>query len=1566
MPPSYLLNAFFYFNLRAVSSLLLLAILTLLTSAFVQATEPTTRFEHLSLEDGLSQGTVTAITQDNTGFLWFATEDGLNRFDGYEFKVYRHNPSDSHSISNNMIRTIYQDHQGILWVGTDIGLNRFDAHTDQFTRFTHLPQDPTSLSFNRVWTIFEDDRDNFWVGTGNGLNRLDRNTSRFEHFRQDDTKTGAISHNAVYAIAQDKAGTLWVGTHKGLNRFDYASQTFVHFYQTDDSSRLSRNNINNLNNIKTITEDAHGLLWIGTRFGLNHFDKQTGQFHRFIHDTSTSNSLVHNSIRSAHSDKSGALWIGTEGGLNRYDQRRQLFSRFNADSSNPYSLNHNTVHAIFEDKNDILWIGTGKGINKYNTATRHLNHFKHNKLDTNGLSAPAVSSFLQDKQNRLWVGTWDGGLNLYNNDTRTFKVYREKPLDERSLLGSSVQTIFQDSKGQIWVGTIDGGLNLYQEKTADFIRFKPDASTPDTSTSGSLSHPKVSSIIEDKRGALWVSTLGGGLNRYNQQNNQFEHFKHNDKDTNSLANNLIATLFEDVQGFIWIGTYDGGLDRFDPTTKRFEHFVHDANQANSLSNNAITSIHQDNNDQLWIGTNGGLNRFNPKNKNFTRYLPTDVINGVTSDHTGLLWFSTNRGLFRFDSADNLYHRFDVNDGLQSNEFNLGAVMRANNGELFFGGINGFNRFFPAHITPEAPPSKLVLTDFLLFNQSVPVGKSPKDESLNIHGSYRLSRLINSLDSITLDHRHSLFTFEFAALSFVTPDKNRYAYMLQGWDKDWIYTDAKNRRATYTNIPSGDYTLRIKAGNQYGHWSEQSKSLEITVNPPLWDTWWAYLLYCLIVLSIVVLAYQNAQQKRLLTLRNQTKIIDNERAMNQRLKQFDKLKDEFLANTSHELRTPLNGITGLAESLIDGVAGQLPRKANHNLAMIIASGKRLSNLVNDILDFSTLKNHNLTLNTKPVDLQPLVEVVLALLRPLADKKSLRLINDIPSELPAILADENRLQQILHNLTGNAIKFTDEGQVIVSAQVIAQELQINVTDTGIGIELDKQAQIFDSFEQIDSDNNRTFGGTGLGLAICKQLVTLHGGQIEVDSQLDYGSVFSFTLPTCDQIALSNEATLDTIARLQPLPQNVTVELLSDDEAEQYYLESKIARSNQDNQRFRLLLVDDEPVNLQVLHDHLSLQNYQLVQASSGKQALKLLKEESFDLVLLDVMMPQISGFDVCQQLRETHSVNDLPVIFLTAKNQVTDLVHSFAVGANDYLTKPVAKHELLARVETHLKLLDVNRNLELRVSQRTQQLIQAKKMASLGTLTAGFAHEINNPNNFVSVSTQNLQVDLDKLESVIFELAGDDTDEAVLNHFKSHFAPLHLHLSTIQTGAERIKNIVKDLQTFTHQGSGDLNLVNITQNLQSTINLIKTKHLNVVEFATDFIDYPDLLCYPGQLNQVFMQLMLNGCDAIFAKQQQQAEHTPSDDDKLKPGLIVIACRLVDGNIEIKFTDNGCGMTQEVINQLFDPFFTTKDVGQGTGLGLSIAYNIVRQHQGELSYSSTPDVGTVCTLLLPQIAQ
>ncbi|MCJ8268581.1 MAG: ATP-binding protein [Psychrosphaera sp.] len=796
----------------------------------------------------------------------------------------------------------------------------------------------------------------------------------------------------------------------------------------------------------------------------------------------------------------------------------------------------------------------------------------------------------------------------------------------------------------------------------------------------------------------------------------------------------------------------------------------------------------------------------------------------------------------------------------------------------------------------------------------------------------------------------LITFEFAALHFMYPQSNQYAYMLKGQDKDWIYTDAKNRRATYGNLSAGDYIFRVKAGNRDGYWNEQDKSLKITVKPPPWLTWWAYLIYALLIASMLYAAFfVYAQQQK---LRGQKQKNHDEQALNQRLKQLDKLKDEFLANTSHELRTPLNGIIGLTESLIDGIGGPQSKTSLANLSMVVASGKRLSNLVNDILDFSKLKNHNLTLNIQSIDLYSMTEVVLTLSRPLVGQKNIELINSVKKDSPGVLADENRLVQILHNLVGNAIKFTEAGKITVSAVTSDEGIDISVTDTGIGIDKKHFATLFESFEQIEGDAQREQSGTGLGLSVSKQLVELHGGTIAVESELGKGSTFSFN-------TLANQ----TIARLH---------CFESDEFENAEIENSWVETDEPEtvhtgpatgKQYRILLVDDEPVNRQVLNNHLSMQNYELIEAPGGHEALKAIdKDGPFDLILLDVMMPQISGYEVCSKLRETYAANDLPVIFLTAKNQVTDMVQSFAVGANDYLTKPVSKQELLARVETHLKFLDIHRNLEGKVLERTmelikiqQQLIQSEKMAALGTLTAGVAHEINNPNNFVQVSTGVLERDLTDLHQFLIELAGD-AEEEVLASFKTRFNLLYAHLSTIKDGTERIKLIVQDLRAFTQLDSAEEKTVVVTDLLQSTINLVSSQYQTIISFVTDFKNQPELYCLPAQLNQVFMHLIVNACYAIETKQQGDDGST---DDK---GEIVVGCQVIDDSIEITIKDNGCGMTEQTKTKLFEPFYTTKEVGDGTGLGLSISFGIVQKHNGEIWAESELGVGTTFVVRLP----
>ncbi|NQZ13070.1 MAG: GGDEF domain-containing protein, partial [Algicola sp.] len=587
---------------------------------------------------------------------------------------------------------------------------------------------------------------------------------------------------------------------------------------------------------------------------------------------------------------------------------------------------------------------------------------------------------------------------------------------------------FIDSHNNLWIGTNSGGLDLYQPKSQSFIHYRHAVTNPH-----SLSNNTIRALYEDSNGTLWIGT-DGGLNRFDAQTQQFESFQHQPSNPQSLSHNRVSCIVEDAQGILWVGTFGSGLNKFDAKTNTFIHY----REVDGISSDAVHSILEDDQRQLWIGTNKGLSKFNPVTETFKNY--------------------------------------NANDGLQSNEFNHGAYFKSTDGALFFGGINGFNWFHPKDIQDNIQVPDVVLTDFLLANQSVPI-KTAADK--NPYPLFTLPKSIDALNQLVLSYRQNLITFEFAALHFSNPQKNQFAYQLQGQDKDWIYTDAKNRRATYTNLAAGDYTLRIKASNHHGYWNEQGKSLKITVTPPPWKTWWAYSIYTLCFISLMW-AFVHGQRKKVLY----------QETLNLRLKQVDKLKDEFLANTSHELRTPLNGIIGLAESLIDGVAGPQSKSGITNLSMIVSSGRRLSNLINDVLDFSKLKNRNLTLHTKFVDLYIMVEVVLTLSRTLLANKNLELINEVPIDLPGAEADENRLQQILHNLVGNAIKFTESGKITVTAKQDEHTLTISVTDTGIGIDKKHFSTLFDSFEQIEGHAQRAYSGTGLGLSVSKQLVELHG--------------------------------------------------------------------------------------------------------------------------------------------------------------------------------------------------------------------------------------------------------------------------------------------------------------------------------------------------------------------------------------------------------------------------------------------------------------------------------------------
>lgn len=674
-----------------------------------------------------------------------------------------------------------------------------------------------------------------------------------------------------------------------------------------------------------------------------------------------------------------------------------------------------------------------------------------------------------------------------------------------------------------------------------------------------------------------------------------------------------------------------------------------------------------------------------------------------------------------------------------------------------------------------------------------------------------------------------------------------------------------------------------------------------------------------------------------------------------------MKDEFLANTSHELRTPIHGIIGLAESIIDRAGTSLDPASHRDMGLIISSGARLGNLINDLLDFSKLKNNHIQLLPKPIDLHTLCEVVVSLTSPLTSGKQISLQNLTEDHLPYAYADEDRVQQILFNLIGNAIKFTDNGHVTVTALPADKHLKITVADTGIGIAEDKLTKIFNSFEQADGSIERSYGGTGLGLAVTKQLVELSGGNIGVESVVGLGSKFSFTLPLAENQEnppQSRDTALSTM-RLSRLAPNTYRALVNHEIIQQPRL---------DTTQSKILIVDDEPINRQILVNQLTIRDYEVTEANGGEEALRIIKGgNKFDLVLLDLMMPNVSGLEVAEELRKHFTTNDLPIIFLTAKNQIIDLVTGFEKGANDYLVKPILKEELLARVRTQLRIVEINNNLEKKVEERTQQLhaeheqlkktqsqlLQSENMASLSNLVCGMAHELNNPANYIVNGVFNLSNELDAFKGILYTMAGDDMPEPVKTMFEEQFLAFHDLITPIDSGCRKIERIVNDLQMFSASQEFEFIETSLKTSIELCVKLVEPNFSDAIVFDLDCRLDEKYMCNPVRISQTLFSILTNACQAIEEKQKKNTGFQ---------GKIRITMEETHNLVRITIEDNGCGMSKETLKHIFDPFFTTREIGTGAGLGLSISYGVIEKHNGNINIISDLGIGTTVIIDIP----
>jgi len=807
-------------------------------------------FEHFAGEEGLSGSAVRCILQDSKGFIWFGTNDGLSKYDGYSLTVYEHDPENPNSLSHNYVRAIHKDRSGVLWIGTHGGgLDQFDRENEQFIHYQHNPEDPHSLASNRVRSVHEDQFGMLWIGMdGGGLDRFDRENGSFIHYQHDPDDPHSLSNNHVRSIHEDRSGVLWIGTHGGgLDRFDRENEQFIHYqHDPDDPHSLSNNRV------WSIYEDRSGVLWIGTWDGLDAFERQEERFIHHRYDPADPRSLSSNRVWSIYEDRAGVLWIGTwGGGLDTFDREKGRFFHHQHDAANAHSLSHDTVWSVYEDRSGVLWVGTGGGLDKVEREKKQFTHYQSVSNDPQSLSHNRVWSIFEDRSGALWVGT-SGGLDKIDRSTNNFAHYYYNPIDPQVLSHNNVWSIYEDRSGILWIGTWSG-LDRFDREKERFIHHQNDPNDPH-----SLSNNRVWSIHEDQSGVLWIGTGGGGLDEFDRSTEHFVSYQHDPNDPTSLSHNNVRIVYEDRSGTLWIGT-DGGLDRLDRASKRFFHYRNDANDPHSLSHNNIWSVYEDRAGALWIGTNGGgLDKLDRETETFIHYterngLPNDVVYGILEDDQGYLWLSTNNGLSKFDPRTETFRNYDVSDGLQSSEFSPYAYHRSKSGELFFGGINGLNAFYPDNVrdNPYIPP--VVLTSLTQAGEDVDLGKA-----------------VESVREVTFHWPKNSFEFEFAALSYTQSERNQYAYRLEGFEKDWHYLGTR-RFGGYTNLPGNRYTLRVIGSNNDGVWNREGLSIRVTIVPPFWATWWFRGLVALALIGSAVGGYRlrvrsiEAQSRELETL-----------------------------------------------------------------------------------------------------------------------------------------------------------------------------------------------------------------------------------------------------------------------------------------------------------------------------------------------------------------------------------------------------------------------------------------------------------------------------------------------------------------------------------------------------------------------------------------------------------------------------------------------------------------------------------------------------------------------------
>jgi signal transduction histidine kinase/ligand-binding sensor domain-containing protein/DNA-binding response OmpR family regulator len=1188
-------------------------------------------FDNYTQEDGLFNSPVHCAFQDYRGWMWFGTNQGLSRFDGYRFVSFKNQPDNENSLIGALVRVIFEDSKKNLWVGTENGgLNLFNRNQETFVRVGEKNQ---ILKGHSVNTITEDKKGHLWIGTENGLYEYNVENNKVENIYTKTDNAGALSDNYIRAVRIDHEGRVWVGTNSGLDCLLPSEEKIIHIDLPFKNGK---------DEIHKIFIDKDNSIWVGSyTSGLFIVDPKTFNCHHVDLDAGNERSVT---VRAIERDNDGSYWIGTRGGLYHYWKSANRWECNEHDERNETSLCHNSVLDIFKDQKGDLWIASRGGISYLNQEDQAFRNYTAMRNDNQYLNDYELYAFWIDPQKNIWVGTERGGINVLDRKTQTFRYITRS----NGLSSNCIKSLFGESNGDLWIGTYMGGINVYNINSQRVVAVYKSDNKP-----GSLIDNRVWSFFRDSHQNMWIGT-SKGLEKFNSQTRSFEHF------SRISGQQAVFWIAEDAAKNLWIGG-ESELVVFSPSTGKSESFKE-----------RTRFFCQDSKGRIWLTSlDKGLGQYNPSNHSFTFYDERNGLSNIQSlcileDPTGALWISTGNGLSKFDPETKTFIRYDKQNGLHNNQFNYGAAYKAASGEMLFGGIGGFSIFDPLKVSQNKYIPPIVFTGLRIFNK--PVAISSEKNAI-------LPKSVSELSIIKLPYDQNNFTLDFAALNFTQSDKNEYSYYLEGFDNQW--TDAGTQHSvTYTNLDPGIYTFKLKASNNDLLWNDKGISIQIRILPPYWKTWWFKTFIVLLILGIIYMLVVS------LTFRTKLRHeVTYERMKAKKMHELDEMKLRFFTNISHEIRTPLTLISGPLDRLLNSEVS--PKESRSLLEVMQRNSQQLLRLINQLLDFRKLEAGSLRMEPRQGEMVQFVRNIIESFSSMAVEKEITLrFHSTEKEIVAFF-DPDKIEKVINNLLSNAMKFTDKNGSITTSVTLIREniyglkpdepigkqyIEISVKDTGVGIAEKNLNKIFSRFFQGPDAQFQT--GTGIGLALTKELVTMHNGEISVNSKAGKGSTFTVRLP------LNTEYIPDDLTTENDYIDNQTPAPLSDSSENQPNTDTIPSKNV-------MLIIEDNPDVRFFIRSHFET-DFTIYEAADGKEGLSIAIRQVPDIIISDVLMPIMNGKDLCRKLKKDERTSHIPIVLLTALSSKSHELEGLVAGADDYIYKPFDINILQTKIQNLLSI------------------------------------------------------------------------------------------------------------------------------------------------------------------------------------------------------------------------------------------------------------------------------------------